>query len=261
MKILVCAKQVPNSTQVKTNPQTGTIIREGVESVLNPDDANALEAALAIKDANPGTTVTVISMGPPQADEMLRECLAMGADEAILLGDRKFAGSDTWATSNVLAAAIRKVGGYDIVFAGRQATDGDTAQVGPQIAERLGIPQVTYVMECEIKGGKALVKRQLEDGYELIEVGMPCLLTAVKELGTPRYMSVKGIYEAYEKQVVTWGFKDVDVKEDQVGLDASPTHVFRSFTPDPKGKGTVLEGSPKEVVGALMADLKKKHLI
>lgn len=266
MKILVCAKQVPNSTQVKTNPQTGTIIREGVESVLNPDDAHALEAALRLKDADPSTTVAVITMGPPQADDMLRECMAMGADEAYLLCDRKFAGSDTWATSNALAAGIRKIGGFDIVFAGNQATDGDTAQVGPQLAERLGVPQVTYVAECAVDAAEgaaagATVRRKLEDGYETIRIGFPCLLTAVKDLNTPRYMSVKGILEAYRKPVTVWGFSALDVREDSVGLDASPTHVFRSFTPDPKGKGAMLDGSPKEKVAALMADLKKKHAI
>ncbi len=261
MNIVVCAKQVPNSTQVKTNPQTGTIIREGVESVLNPDDANALEAALALKEASPGSTVTVVTMGPPQADDMLRECLAMGADDAVLLCDRRFAGSDTWATSNALAAGIRKLGQVDVVLAGRQATDGDTAQVGPQLAERLDVPQVTYVMACEPKDGKLLVKRQLEDGYELIEIGTPCLLTAVKELNEPRYMSVRGVYDAYDKDIRVWGLDDIGLAQDRVGLDASPTHVFRSFTPDPKGKGVILEGSPRDVAGALAADLRRRHLI
>ena len=169
MKILVCVKQVPNTNEVKINPKTGTLIRDGVESILNPDDGNALEAALQIKDQNEGTTVTVISMGPPQASDVLIECMAKGADDAILLSSRAFGGADTWATSNTIAGAIRKIKDYDIIFAGRQAIDGDTAQVGPQIAERLGIPQVTYVEEvikCEEK--KLTVKRQLEDGYEII---------------------------------------------------------------------------------------------
>ena len=151
MKIIVCVKQVPDTNEIKINPETGTLIREGVPSILNPDDANALEQALQVKDANPGTEVTVITMGPPQAKEMLQECVAMGADEAILLSDRALGGSDTWATSNAIAAGIRKAGDFDILFAGRQAIDSDTAQVGPQIAEKLGVPQVTYVKEFEMK--------------------------------------------------------------------------------------------------------------
>ncbi|MDO4554854.1 MAG: electron transfer flavoprotein subunit beta [Lachnospiraceae bacterium] len=262
MKILVCAKQVPNTNEVKINPETGTLIRDGVESILNPDDDNALEAALQLKDANEGSTVTVVSMGPPQAKDMLIECLAKGADDAILLSSRAFGGADTWATSNTIAAAIRKIGDYDIIFAGRQAIDGDTAQVGPQIAERLNLPQVTYVEEvlkCEDK--KVTVKRQLEDGYEIIEIPMPCLLTAVKELNTPRYMSVKGIYEAYEKEITVWDEKDIEADPNQIGIKSSPTRVFRSFTPAPKGKGVMIEGTPKEAAAKVVDELKKKHFL
>lgn len=261
MNILVCAKQVPNTNEVKIDPVKGTLMREGVESILNPDDANALEAALTIKDANPGTHVTVISMGPAQSKEMLVECLAMGADEAILISDRAFGGSDTWATSNAVAAAIKKIGNFDIVFAGRQAIDGDTAQVGPQIAERLGIPQITYVQDVKVNGKKVVVERQLEDGYEVIEAGMPVLLTAIKELNKPRYMTVDGIYDAYEREIPVWGIADMPVEQDQVGLKASPTKVLRSFTPAPKGKGTIWTGTPKEVTGKLMTELKAKHVI
>lgn len=262
MKILVCVKQVPNTNEVKINPKTGTLIRDGVESILNPDDDNALEAALQIKDQNEGTTVTVISMGPPQASDVLIECMAKGADDAILLSSRAFGGADTWATSNTIAGAIRKIKDYDIIFAGRQAIDGDTAQVGPQIAERLGIPQVTYVEEvikCEEK--KLTVKRQLEDGYEIIEIPTPCLLTAVKELNTPRYMSVGGIYEAYEKEITVWSEKDIPVEADAIGINASPTKVFRSFTPEPKGRGMMLEGTPKEAAVKVVEELKKKHFL
>lgn len=261
MKVVVCAKQVPNTNEVKIDPVKGTLIRDGVESILNPDDANALEEALKLKDKYEDVTVTVISMGPPQAEEMLRECLAMGADEAILLSGREFGGSDTWATSNAISAAIRKIGDYDIIFAGRQAIDGDTAQVGPQISEKLGIPQVTYVQDFELKDGEAVVSRQLEDGYETISVKLPCLLTAVKELNKPRYMTMKGIYEAYEKEITVWGFADVDVPQEKVGLKASPTRVFRSFTPEPKGAGVVLQGTSKEQVAQLMGSLKEKHII
>ena len=193
-KIIVCAKQVPDTNVIKTDPKTGTLIRDGVPSILNPDDANALEEALKIKDKHPDTYITVVSMGPPQATDLLMECLAMGADEGILISDRAVGGSDTWATSNTLEAAIRKIGDYDMIFAGRQAIDGDTAQVGPQIAEKLGLPQVTYVEEFEIADNlkDITVKRQLEDGYEIIKVQTPCMLTCIKELNTPRYMSMSG---------------------------------------------------------------------
>lgn len=261
MKIIVCVKQVPDTNEVRIDPVKGTLIREGVPSILNPDDANALEAALQIKDELEDTTVTVLTMGPPQADVMLRECMAMGADKAVLLSDRAFAGADTWATSNTLAQAIRKLGGADIVFAGRQAIDGDTAQVGPQIATRLDMPQVTYVQDIKLEGDTAVVQRQLEDGYEVIEVRMPVLLTAVKELNTPRYMSINSIFDAYEKEITIWGLKNLGLGEGEVGLKASPTQVKRSFTPDPKGKGEVFTGQPKELVSKLLSQLREKHIV
>ena len=263
MNILVCAKQVPNTKNVTTDPETGRINREGVESILNPDDANGLEAALAIKDANPGSTVTVISMGPDQAKEMLIECMAMGADDCILLSDRKFGGSDTWATSNAIAAGIKKIGDFDLLIGGRQAIDGDTAQVGPQIAEKLGIPQVTYAQDIKIDGKKVTVQRQLEDGYETIEVQMPCMITCVKELNEPRYMNIGRIYDAYDhpERITVWGFDDVDIREDETGLKPSPTNVFTSFAPAPKGAGKMLEGTEQEMVDQLFAEFKEKHII
>lgn len=261
MKIIVCAKQVPDTTEVKIDKETNTLIREGVPSILNPDDANALEQALLIKDENEDTTVTVVSMGPPQAMEMLRECLAMGADEAILLSDRAFGGSDTWATSNAIAAGIRKIGDYDIIFAGRQAIDGDTAQVGPQISEKLDIPQVTYVQDVKIDGKKVTVERQLEDGHEVIEVEMPVLLTAVKELNEPRHMFISKIFEACEKEIKVWSIDDVDITTAEVGLKASPTRVFRSFTPELKGAGEILEGTVEEVTARVAKELKNEHII
>ncbi|NLK37505.1 MAG: electron transfer flavoprotein subunit beta/FixA family protein [Epulopiscium sp.] len=261
MKILVCAKQVPDTNEVKIDPVKGTLIREGVPSILNPDDANALEAALQIKDKNPDTVVVVISMGPPQAKTMLRECLAMGADEAYLLSDRAFGGADTFATSATLAAGINKIGDVDIIFAGRQAIDGDTAQVGPQVAQRLDIPVVTYVEDIRIHDGKVTVHRQLEDGYEIIEVKTPCLLTAVKELNEPRYMSIGGIVNAYKKEIPVWGHKDVDIDPENCGLTASPTQVLRSFTPPPKGKGEMLNGTNAEIANTLINKLREKHAI
>lgn len=262
MKIIVCVKQVPNTNEIKINPKTGTLIRDGVESILNHDDANALEQALAIKDEKPDTKVVVVTMGPPQAKQMLEECIAMGADDAVLLSDRALGGSDTWATSNAIAAGIRKIGDFDLIFAGRQAIDGDTAQVGPQMAEKLGIPQVTYVKEFKLDGKDIYVKRALEDGYEEIKLKMPCVLTAIKDLNTPRYMSIRGILKAGKTDIKVWSADDIKVDQDTVGLEASPTNVFRSFTPKPKGKGIAVEGdSAKELAANLITDLKKKHII
>lgn len=262
MRIIVCVKQVPDTNEITINPETGTLIRDGVPSILNNDDANALEQALEIKDEYPDTEVIALTMGPPQAKEMLQECLAMGADDAILLSDRALGGSDTWATSNALAAGIRKIGNFDLIFAGRQAIDGDTAQVGPQIAEKLGIPQVTYVKEFEMADGMVTVQRALEDGYEQLRVKLPCVLTAIKELNTPRYMSVPGILRAVKADIKVWNADDIGVDKSVVGLKASPTNVFRSFTPKPKGKGVTVEGdTAKELASNLLADLRKKHII
>ncbi|MCP5456079.1 MAG: electron transfer flavoprotein subunit beta/FixA family protein [Thermotogae bacterium] len=262
MNIIVCLKQVPDTTELKIDPVTGTLIRKGVPSIINPDDKNALEEALKLKDKYEDVKITVLSMGPAQAEEALREALAMGADDTILLSDRAFGGADTWATSETLAAAIRKIGNYDIIFAGRQAIDGDTAQVGPQIAERLNLPQVTYVQSFDIKDGKVTVKRALEDGYEIIEVNTPVLLTTIKELNTPRYMSVNGIFTCYgEGKYKVWGLNDIDVDVTNIGLKGSPTQVKKSFTPEQKGAGEILKGTTKEVTTLLVSKLKEKHLI
>ena len=264
--IIVCAKQVPDTNVIKINPKTGTLIRDGVPSILNNDDANALEEALQIKDKFDDVHITVITMGPPQANDLLFECIAKGADEGILVSDRAVGGSDTWATSNTLEAAVKKWvkenGDYDLIFTGRQAIDGDTAQVGPQLAEKLGLPQVSYVEEFEIADDRktVTVKRQLEDGYELIEVALPCLLTTIKELNTPRYMTISGIYG--EKEMKVWNARDIEVDLTKVGLEASPTNVFRSFTPAPKQPGVKIEGdSEKEQAKNLLIKLKGKHVI
>ncbi len=200
MKVIVCVKQVPDTSgKVAVNPD-GTLNRASMATIINPDDKNAVEAALTLKD-NTGCKVVVVTMGPPPAEGMLRELLAMGADEAVLVSGREFGGSDTFATSQILAAAVKKIGvdADDIVMCGRQAIDGDTAQVGPQIAEKLGIPQVTYVADLKVEGTKVTCKRMLEDGYMTIETQTPCLLTAIKELNTPRYMTVGGIFDCYNK--------------------------------------------------------------
>ncbi len=264
LKIVVCVKQVPNTNEIKVDPVKNTLIRDGVESILNNDDANALEEALKIKDQYPDTHITLVCMGPPQAKDMLMECLAKGADEAVLLSDRALGGSDTWATSNAISAGIQKIGDFDIIFAGRQAIDGDTAQVGPQIAEKLGLPQVTYVKEFKIDEDlkTITVKRALEDGYEVIKVQTPCVLTAIKELNKPRYMSVRGIFDAVKKDIKVWSAKDIEVPLNTVGLDASPTNVFRSFTPVAKGKGKLIEAdTEKEAARKLLVELKTKHVI
>ena len=263
MKIVVCIKQVPDTVEVKIDPKTGTLIRDGVPSIINHDDKTGIEAALQLKEQL-GGTVTVVSMGPPQADVALREALAMGCDEAYLVSAREFGGSDTYATSGILAAALKKVG-YDIVITGRQAIDGDTAQVGPQIAEKLGLPQVSYVEEViEATEEYVVVKRQYEDGYHIIKIKTPCLLTAIAELATPRYMSVRGIVEAYEAEIKVLGFEELkdELELDMIGLKGSPTNVYQSFTKEVKGAGTILEGlSADEAVKAIMDKLEAKFII
>ena len=261
MKIIVCIKQVPDTNEVKLDPKTGRLIRDGVPSIINHDDKNALEEALRIKASMSDVTVSVLSMGPPQADVALREALAMGADEAILLSDRAFGGSDTWATSYIIAEAIKRMGDYDIIFCGRQAIDGDTAQVGPQIAEKLGIPQITYVQSFKFDGDKVVCQRALEDGYQVVETTMPCLLTAIKDLNDPRYPSVEGIFDAYEMEVKVWTINEVPIDTAKAGLKGSPTNVFRTFTPEPKGAGMMLEGADKNTVKDLIARLQAKHIL
>ena len=206
-------------------------------------------------------------MGPPPAEGMLRELLAMGADEAVLVSGREFGGSDTFATSQILAAAVKKigVGNDDIVMCGRQAIDGDTAQVGPQMAEKLGIPQITYVADLKVEGTKVTCKRMLEDGYMTIETQTPCLLTAIKELNTPRYMSIRGIFECYSKPLSVFDFNalkdDPLIDLDTIGLKGSPTNIYASFTPPQKGAGTMLEGADKGTCEKLTSILLEKHII
>ncbi|AWI04207.1 electron transfer flavoprotein subunit beta/FixA family protein [Clostridium drakei] len=259
MNIVVCLKQVPDTTEVKIDPKKGTLIREGVPSIINPDDKNALEEALVLKESS-GAKVTVISMGPPQAEAALREAIAMGADEAILLSDRAFGGADTLATSHALAAAIKKLD-YDIVFAGRQAIDGDTAQVGPEIAEHLGIPQITYVEKVDVNGSSLKVQRAWEDGYEVISIKTPVLLTAIKELNSPRYMHMANIFETFEKEVKVWSANDIDIDKALLGLAGSPTKVKKSSTKEPKGQGEIVILQPKEAAAHAISKLKEKHYI
>ncbi len=259
MKIVVCVKQVPDTNEVKIDPVTGTLIRDGVPSIMNPDDKNALEEALRIKDET-GASVTVITMGPMQAEKVLREAMAMGADEGILLTDRAFAGADTWATSLALAKALEKIG-YDLIFAGRQAIDGDTAQVGPEIGVHLDIPQVTYVERVEIRGDELKVRRSLEDGYETIRVKTPCILTAVKELNKPRYMNMHDIFSCFSKDIRIMTADELGVDKAELGLSGSPTKVKKSFTKGPKGQGEKFELPPFEAAQLVANKLKERHFI
>ena len=263
MKIVVCIKQVPDTVEVKIDPKTGTLIRDGVPSIINHDDKTGIEAALTIREKL-GGTVTVVSMGPPQADVALREALAMGCDEAVLVSAREFGGSDTYATSGIIAAALKQLD-YDLIITGRQAIDGDTAQVGPQIAEKLHLPQVSYVEEVvDAKEEYVVVRRQFEDGYHIVKVKTPCLLTAIAELAEPRYMSVGGVFDAYQKEIRVFGFdllKD-DLELDMIGLKGSPTNVYKSFTKEVKGAGTILTDlSADEAVKAIIDKLEAKFII
>ena len=260
MKKVVCIKQVPDTTEIKLDPVTGTLIRDGVPSIMNPDDKGGLEFALRLKDQY-GAHVTVITMGPPQAEAILREAFAMGVDRAILLSDRKFAGADTLATSNTIAGALRALE-YDVIITGRQAIDGDTAQVGPQIAEHLDLPQVTYVEDLKYDGQKTFtVKRTTEEGYQIVEVDAPCVFTALASGVKPRYMSVRGIVEAYDKDIEVWGFNNITVDEKKIGLSGSPTRVFKSFTKGAKAAGQIYEVDPAEAADIIVNKLKEKFII
>ncbi|MEW6107140.1 MAG: electron transfer flavoprotein subunit beta/FixA family protein, partial [Bacillota bacterium] len=253
MNVAVLIKQVPETTDVKINRETNTLMREGVASIINPFDMYAIEEALRIREQH-GSKVTVITMGPPQAEEALRQALALGADEAVLLSDRAFAGADTLATSYTLAKAIEKLGGFDLVICGKQAADGDTAQVGPEVAEHLDIPHVTYVRKIEelshgspdsdgsgSRGapGFIRVQRMTEEGYEVIESPLPALITVVKEINEPRMPSIKGMLRAKKAAITLWTARDLGVDASRVGLAGSPTRVIRVFTPEQRRRGEI----------------------
>lgn len=246
MNIIVSVKQVPDTTEVKLDPETNTLIRDGVPSIVNPFDKNALEAALQLKEKH-GGKVTVITMGPPQAKAALKECLAMGADEAVLISDRAFAGADTWATSYTLASAIKKIGQTDIIICGKQAIDGDTAQVGPGIAEQLDITQITYIQKIlDIDDGVIQAERVIDGGVEIIETRLPVLLTVEKSINEPRYPTLKGTRRANKAEIKTYTAADIDVDSELAGLKGSPTHVKRIFTPQVRSKGEIISGEVNE---------------
>ncbi len=262
MKIVVCIKQVPDTAGgVKFKPD-GTLDRGAMLAIMNPDDKAALEAALEIKDKDPeNVNVTVITMGVPKAEEVLREAMAMGADDGLLVTDRVLGGADTWATSSTIAGALKNME-YDMIFAGRQAIDGDTAQVGPQIAEHLGIPCVSYARDVQVEGNTVTVKRQFDDGYMIVKTETPCLITCLSELNTPRYMTPGGIFDAYAKDITVWGRAQLDVADDDIGLAGSPTMIAKASDKVAKGKGTVVTpDSPTEAADYIVNVLDEKHVI
>jgi electron transfer flavoprotein beta subunit len=254
MNIVVCIKQVPDTAEVRINPETNTLVREGVPSIINPYDMHAIEAGLQIRE-KAGGKVTVITMGPPQAESALRDAISMGADEGVLLTDRAFAGSDTWATSYTLAKAVEKLGA-DIVICGKQAIDGDTAQVGPEMAEFMNIPHISYVRRTEtIEAESIRVQRLMDEGYDVVESSLPVLLTVVKELNEPRLPSLKGKMAARKAEIRKWSSSDLGADADKIGLKGSPTQVKNIFAPKAKKDRKMLEGTLEEQVGALVREL------
>ena len=262
MDIVVCIKQVPDTTEVKIDPKTNTLVRQGVPSIVTPFDKNAIEAGLRLKEKY-GGRVTVVSMGPPQANDALKECLAMGADDAVLVSDRAFGGADTLATSYTLAATIRALGHFDVILCGKQAIDGDTAQVGPEMAEHLGITQLTYVAKIDIQGDTVQVYREHEEGYEVVEARLPVLLSVVKSINVPRYPTVKGIMKAVHKDKIrVLSAKDLEVDMDRLGLKGSATQVRQIFTPPQRGQGILIrQDSARKSVDELMAKLSDAKIV
>jgi len=258
MNILVCLKQVPETTEVRINPETNTLMREGVKSIINPFDMYAIEEGVRLKERF-GGKVSVLTMGPPQADAALREAISMGADEGFLVCDRAFAGSDTWATSYTLAGAIKKIGAFDLIICGKQASDGDTAQVGPGISTHLNVPQVTYVKKVEEATDKMMrVERMLEEGYEVIETPLPALLTVVKEINEPRIPSLKGLIRAKSAKIVILTQKELNLDPQQIGLCGSPTQVVKIFTPPQRQGGQILKGEVTDIALQLVELLRSE---
>jgi electron transfer flavoprotein beta subunit len=257
LNIVVCIKQVPGTTDIKIDPETNTLVREGVESIINPFDAYALEEGVRLKERCSGK-VTAISMGPPQAEQALRETISLGADEVILLSDRAFAGSDTWATSYVLSKAISKIADYDVIICGRQTLDGDTGQVGPELAEMLSLPFIAYVSKIEeIKEGYMKVQRMVEEGYEVIEMPLPAVITVVKEINVPRLPSIRGTMKSKSAQVPIWTAEDIGVEGDKAGIAGSPTRVVKIFFPKREHESEMLQGSTEQQVDKLLEKLEE----
>lgn len=261
MNIIVLVKQVPDTAEVKINRETNTLIRDGVPSIINPYDMYAIEEALRLREQH-GGKVTCVTMGPPQAAEALKEAVSLGVDDVVLLSDRAFAGADTWATSYALSMGIKKIGAFDLVIAGKQAIDGDTAQVGPETADMLDIPFVAYVRKIEsVAGKKMVVERMMDEGYDVVETSMPCLITVVKELNTPRLPSLKGKMKAKSLKVTPWSAADIGADTNKIGLKGSPTQVVRIFPPAPRGQREILSGSIEEQAAVVAKKLKEQSLI
>ncbi len=261
MNVIVCLKQVPGTTQVKIDPQTNTLIRQGIENIINPFDTYALEEGVRLREKF-GGKVTAISMGPPQAESALREAISLGADEGVLLCDNAFAGADTWATSYTLSVAIGQLGQPDLVICGRQTIDGDTGQVGPQLAEMLKVPFVAYVSKiAEIADGKMRVQRMVEEGYEVIETPLPAVITVVKEINMPRLPSLRGIARSRSANIPVWGVRELKVNPNTVGLAGSFTKVVKIYSPQRVGRGEIFKGELEKQVNCLIDRLKDNGLV
>jgi len=261
MNIIVLVKQVPDTSEVKINRETNTLIRDGVPSIINPFDMYAIEEALRLREKH-GGKVTAVTMGPPQAAEALKEAVSLGVDDVVLLSDRSFAGADTWATSYALSQGIKKIMDYDLIIAGKQAIDGDTAQVGPETADMLGIPFVAYIRKIDqIEGKKMVAERLMDEGYDVVETSLPALITVVKEINQPRMPSLKGKMKAKSLKVTTWNAKDIGADENRCGLKGSPTKVVKIFPPPPRGKREILSGSMEEQITTIVQKLKEQSLI
>ena len=261
MNIVVCLKQVPGTTKVKIDPQTNTLIRQGIENILNPFDTYALEEGVRLKERC-GGKVTAVSMGPPQAEEMLREAIGSGADEAILLSDSAFAGADTWATAYTLSKAIGKLEQCDLIICGRQTIDGDTGQVGPELAEILGLPFVAYVSKIEEIGDQCIrVRRMIEEGYEVIEMSLPAVITVVKEINVPRLPSLRGLARAKSATIPVWTVEELGVDKNMVGLSGSATRVVKIFFPQRVSRSEILQGDLASQVDTLVAKLRETKIL
>jgi electron transfer flavoprotein alpha/beta subunit len=261
MNVIVLVKQVPDTSEVKINRDTNTLIRDGVPSIINPFDMFAIEEALRLREKH-GGKVTAVTMGPPQAAEALKEAVSLGVDDVVLLSDRAFAGADTWATSYALSQGIRKIGTYDLIIAGKQAIDGDTAQVGPETADMLGIPFVAYIRKIEtVEGNRMTAERLMDEGYDVVETSLPALITVVKEINQPRLPSLKGKMKAKSLAVSSWNAQDIGAEENKCGLKGSPTKVVKIFPPAPRGQREVLTGSVEEQASAVVRKLKDLSFI
>ncbi|HDM75043.1 MAG TPA: electron transfer flavoprotein subunit beta/FixA family protein [Deltaproteobacteria bacterium] len=261
MHVVICIKQVPDTKNVRIDPKTNTLVRQGVESITNPFDLYAIEAALQLKDSL-GAKTTVITMGPPQAEESLREALSLGVDEAVLLSDRAFAGADTWATSRTLAEAIKKLGPVDLVVCGKQAIDGDTAQVGPEVATLLDLPCITYVRKIEIEDGNGTMKveRATDSGYEILRVQIPAVVTVIREIGEPRIPGLRHKIRSKKQEILVWGAEQLGLDPEEVGLQGSYTQVVKVFSPPPRGERQMLSGTVEEMARELVRILKSSNV-